>query len=64
MNPNKKVPLTIERGGERVVVGEAFISQVGNLTYGRMVIDDEETAAIIRGPISDFSIGWTLQEGS
>lgn len=64
MSLNKKTPLTIDREGERVVIGECFISQIGNLIYGRMVIDDEEAAAIIRGPIAEFSIGWTLPEGS
>jgi hypothetical protein len=60
VSTNKKVPVTVLKEGVRTVVGEAFVSQVGNLTYGRMVIDDEETADIIRGPISDISLGWTF----
>ena len=64
MSVPKKVPVVVFKDGVRTVVGEASISQIGNLTYGRMVIDDEETAAIIQGPIADFSLGWTLPEES
>ena len=62
MSVNKKVPLVVYNDGVRTVVGECFISQIGELTYGRMVIDDEETAAAVRGPIGDISLGWNFPE--
>jgi hypothetical protein len=53
---NKKIPVTTYLDGERKVVGEAIVTQVGNALHGRMVITDEETQGLLR-VTGEFSLG-------